>query len=54
MDRDEALEQVVRRREAWRCWRFGIIMLVVAVEVLLLLFITQKVPLRRKKLREQG
>jgi hypothetical protein len=48
MDRNEALEKVVRRREAWRFWRFGIIMLVVAVEVLLLLFITQKVPVRRR------
>jgi hypothetical protein len=54
MDRNEALEMVVRRREAWRLWRFVIIMLAVVLEVLLLLFITQKVPLGRKKLREQG
>jgi hypothetical protein len=48
MDRNEALEKVVRQREAWRLWRFAIVMLAVVVELVLLVFLTQKVPLRRK------
>lgn len=47
LDRNEALEKVVSRR---RLWRFGIIMLAVVLEVLLLVFITQKVPFRRRRM----
>jgi len=45
---NEAFETAVRGLEAKRLWRFVIIMSVMVVELLLLVFITQKVPLRRK------
>jgi hypothetical protein len=54
MDRNEALGKVVRRREAWRLWRFAIIILVAVAELLLLVFITQKVPQRRIRMPAQA